>query len=216
MPRAAANDEQSDFLKTSLSDTTRYRPLRQVLSMRCGVVWRRMASHGVAGPAAAGAAKTGRIAAPQLGHRHDGQVKGARVGFGLPKECPHPIVGWLSHSDFADDVRIDQIGRTRLRMSMRAASRRSHETRHEEFPACRCPADRGRRYRRHLCGPLCAVGSCRTMRRPWVSAGRRQQSALTQARFRASDRALQGTESRCGDSRRACTKHSRWTASQMA
>ncbi|KVR61007.1 hypothetical protein WK16_17570 [Burkholderia ubonensis] len=54
-----------------------------------------MASHGVAGPATAGAAKTGRIVSPQLEYRHDGQVKGARVGFSLPKECSHPIVGSL-------------------------------------------------------------------------------------------------------------------------
>lgn len=209
MPRAAANDEQSDFLKTSVTDTTRYRPLRQVLSMRCGVAWRRRASRG-------GRRKDGpdRFAAARIPSRRTGKGRSRRLRLAERMLAPHC---WFAfQSDFADDVRIDQIGRTRLRMSMRAAPRRSHETRHEEFPACRCPADRGWRYRRHLCGPLCAVGSCGTVRRPWVSAGRRQQSALTQARFRASDRAHQGTESRCGDSRRACTKHSRWTASQMA
>ncbi|WP_162296931.1 hypothetical protein [Burkholderia ubonensis] len=28
----------------------------------------------------------------------------------MPKECPHAVVGSLSLSDFADDVRINQIG----------------------------------------------------------------------------------------------------------
>ncbi len=183
MPRAAANDEQSDFLKTSVTDTTRYRPLRQVLSMRCGAARRRRASRG-------GRRKDGpdRFAAARIPSRRTGKGRSRRLRLAERMLAPH--CWFASQSDFANDARIDQIGRTRLRMSMRAAPRRSHETRHEEFPACRCPADRGWRYRRHLCGPLCAVGSCRTVRRPWVSAGRRQQSALTQARFRASDRAL--------------------------